>query len=224
MTYIDTHIKKTTIINKGTGFIAVKDIPINTIIIKELPFTIQYPFHSDMFQLLYNIFTHHDINITKQFKALSPKNLSNYIIDKTSILQELTRLKLLDSHIYNFFIESFSTEDILLYCAKYICNGFNIDNKPAILFNGTLLNHSCLPNVIFKFDGIYVIFMSIIDIKAGEEICDNYIDITQTKEKRKHLLKTRYGFDCACARCVETNKKISKRYDRMAYKIKQGGL
>ena len=50
-----------------------------------------------------------------------------------------------------------SNEQVSLLIRKYIQNAFNMDNnkieiKPCILFYGAIFNHSCNPNVSFKFD------------------------------------------------------------------------
>ena len=52
---------------------------------------------------------------------------------------------------------------------------------------GTMLNHSCLPNVTFEElkKTNMMIFETCQDIKAGDEICDNYIDITKSTKRAK---------------------------------------
>ena len=83
-----------------------------------------------------------------------------------------------------------------------MCNAFDFGKYgPAILFNGALLNHSCDPNVIFKQENKYMIFKTIKDINKGEELCNNYIDITLPKKRRLSILKSQYGFTCTCNRC-----------------------
>jgi hypothetical protein len=59
-------------------------------------------------------------------------------------------------------------------------------------------------------------FMTIKDIEAGEEICDNYIDITLPKKDRQKHLKEQYGFNCQCQRCNDRNIKL---YDEESIKI-----
>lgn len=40
------------------------------------------------------------------------------------------------------------------------------------------------------------------DIKAGEEITVDYVDIDWPLSKRQAYLKEKYSFDCQCAKCV----------------------
>ena len=55
----------------------------------------------------------------------------------------------MNANILSYFSNNFSEEELSLLCAKYMCNAFQFGNLgPIILFNGTLLNRSCLPNVI----------------------------------------------------------------------------
>ena len=219
MDYIDLRIAKTYIPGKGMGFIATENISNDTIIIKEKPLTnikdnIVY---SDIFQLLYEILKNKQLSI--KFNKLQPKSLQDYSFNKGKkerILSELKSLETHNSEIYSFLIENFNQEEILLYCAKYICNAFQFDNKPVILFNGTIFNHSCLPNVIFGQNGSQMYFMTCRNILKGEEICDNYIDIISNKKERQLQLKEQYGFVCQCERC---NDKNSKKYDNKVLMI-----
>jgi hypothetical protein len=200
-------IRKQSISQKGTGIIATAKIPAKTIIIKEQPaFKIDdnEKIVSDMLQLVHKIMKTENKDKKRRFKTLVPLTLDNYKIDSTAIFMELEKLK--TSHIATYqYLKNINKEKLLLYCAKYMCNAFEFNDLPVILFNGTLLNHSCLPNVIFGRCGDYMIFETIRDIKKGEELCDSYIDITESRGKRKKHLKLQYGFDCQCIRC--TSKK-----------------
>ena len=217
MDFIDPRINKSFIPGKGYGFIALENIPNNTIIIKETPTTIIHDsIHSDIFQLLYLILTNKHL-LTK-FNKLQPKSLQDYSVNKEQILSELKSLKVHNPEIYHYLIDNFSDKEILLYCAKYMCNAFQFDDKPVILFTGTILNHSCLPNVIFGQKGNQMWFVTNREIKKGEEIYDNYVDITLSKKERSEHLKKQYGFDCQCLRCSDKNNKM---YDNDALIIER---
>lgn len=243
--YIDQRVKKLLIKNKGYGYIATDNIPKNTIIIKDQPAFIipetQLIF-SDMFQLLYQILTSSNKDNIKKFYNLVPSNLDNFIFDKDKIittLKELHHPKVttcagsartasavqfgeddnVGQKIYEYFIQ-YTNEDILLLCAKYMCNAFDFHKDgPVILFNGTIFNHSCLPNVIFGKENNMMYFMTVRDINKGEELCDNYINILLPKKQRQEHLKNQYGFNCSCQRCLETNKQILKDLDDQAKSI-----
>ena len=213
MNYIDHRLIKKSIPAKGQGFIAAKDIPKDTIIIKEHPaFSLNSSDTiSDMFQLLYQVFTSEDKDKIKAFYKLAPKNTNKHLHYSKNVRSELIRLKKSKlRYIYDYFKENFSDEEILLYCAKYMCNAFNFpklvkNGDPiegcAILFTGTILNHSCSPNVDFKRVGNSMHFITLRDIKAGEEICDNYVDIDLNKKRRQRRLLDQYGFLCECEKC-----------------------
>lgn len=54
--------------------------------------------------------------------------------------------------------------------------------------------------------------MAISDIKKGEEVTINYIDLLLNREYRKKLLKQAYLFDCKCKRCIEPIEKSTDRF------------
>lgn len=226
MSYLDSRLKKTIIPNKGFGIIATDDIKKGELLIKDIPFTItSNKIYSEIFQLIYEALN--DTNITTKFMKLQPKSLDNYNIHKNKIKMELNKVKTINNEMYNFFINNYTFDDILLLCAKYMSNAFDFKGKPAFLFTATLLNHSCLPNVIFGENDGYMIFIAVRDIQKGDEICDNYIDITLPKKERKKYLMEQYGFECCCERCIEKgtyyisdNKSIlieKERFDVFGY-------
>jgi hypothetical protein len=202
MSYLDKRIKKCIIPNKGFGMVATDNIKKGTVLIRDIPFTIPTnKIYSEIFQLIYEVINNE--NMSKKFFKLQPKSLNGYKIDKNKIGNELIKVKNNDANMYNFFVDNYTFDELLLFCAKYMCNAFEYQGKPCFLFTGTLLNHSCLPNVIFGNNGNEMIFVAVRDINKGEEICDNYIDITlPRKERKKHLLE-QYGFECYCEQCIK---------------------
>jgi hypothetical protein len=202
-------IKLEKIPNKGKGLIALEKIPIGTIIVKELPI-VKIPSNetifSDMFQLLF-IIVNADAPTKKLFSSLLPETPDNFMHHKKNIFKELKNLSKmknkLANKIYYHFITNFSSDEIVLLCAKYICNAFDFGPAgPVILPTGTLLNHSCNPNVTFNVENGFMVFKTNRNIKAGEELCDNYIDPTLPIALRKSMLKKRYGFECMCTKCL----------------------
>lgn len=209
--YIDTRLKKCIIQGKGSAIVTRKNINKGEILIEDIPYVIkEKKFKSDMFCMLYEILNDH-INIIQKFLNLYPKSLNDYLMDdsiKNNINSTFKSLKKIDITKYNFF-KKYTREQIYLYCAKYICNGFNYYNRSAFLFTGTLLNHSCIPNVIFGEKDGKMVFIAARDIQMNEEICDNYIDISLSHKKRKHILKYRYGFVCNCQRCKSNDSQYN---------------
>lgn len=202
--FIHPDIQKQSIKDKGTGFIAKRSIPARTVIIRELP-AFKIPDDEkivcDMLQLLYYIFTCPDRDKWKAFKKLHPESLDSYKIDWGEIHPRLDKL----AKVYPEkarYLKNLDRDKLRLACAKYCCNAFNFNGgKPAIFFEGTRLNHSCLPNVVFGKVGDYMVFETVRNIKQGEELCDNYIPILRCRSDRIRKLKSQYGFLCNCVRC-----------------------
>lgn len=220
--FIDPRLKKCNIKGKGTAFVTRNNIKKGEVLIEDVPYMIRtknYP--SDIFCMLHQILNDNEVFIEK-FMNLYPKTLQEYSFDitiKRKIHDELKQLKKKDVSIYNFLIKRYTMEQIYLFCAKYICNGFDYNNTSSFLFVGTLLNHSCLPNVIFGEKDNKMVFVAARDILKNEEICDNYIDLTLSTNERKNLLNTRYGFVCTCQRCTTNCKPHYVLHDDAVDKI-----
>mmetsp|Transcript_26853 Transcript_26853/g.30735 ORF Transcript_26853/g.30735 Transcript_26853/m.30735 type:complete len:684 (+) Transcript_26853:19-2070(+) len=119
------------------------------------------------------------------------------------------------------------TKDILKTMVSQIdLNGFSIsdvDNKTiglGLYIQGSIMNHSCQPNLIQTFSyGINGQLLSLLitaskDISQNEEMCISYIDLLQDTAiiRMKRLMKE-YRFQCDCLRCVKTSP--SKTYETM---------
>lgn len=222
MVYIDQRLKKTKIHGKGYGFIAKEQIKAGEIIIKEHPsITIEnQEIYSEIFQLLYLILSNDQLK--EKFKMLYPDTIENISIDQATIVNELKKkVAVKNNTMYEFFAKNYKMSEIMVLCAKYMCNAFEFKDKPVILFTGTILNHSCLPNVIFGEKDNQMYFMAVRDIEKGEEICDSYIDITLPIKKRKTELKKQYGFDCQCERCIVQDIDLIKKFHKDAINIEK---
>src|SRR5579872_3603815 len=154
--FIDHRLQITVIPNKGRGIIAKEKIPKNTIIMKEVP-SIILPsdeiIFSDMFQLLYIIACSRP-EIKHQFYLLQPNKIDQFVCHRKRMVQSFEKLSTIQNRhakrIYTYFKRNFTIDELLLMAAKYMCNAFDFGiGGPVILFTGTLLNHSCDPNVSF---------------------------------------------------------------------------
>ena len=67
----------------------------------------------------------------------------------------------------------------------------------------TLLNHSCRPNCLNCFRGLEVLLVANRDIKKGEELTINYIDVIKPVWERRAMLEEKSHFFCVCERCLE---------------------
>jgi hypothetical protein len=202
---IHHHVNQFNSNNKGAGLIVIENIPKNTIIIKEKPGAfISYEnksesSHNDMYRMIYKIFYQSPNETVLKFLKLTPHILDLYCLPYAFYKSEIVTIQ--NKKIRNTLL-SIESKDLRLYCAKYCRNAFRFLNGSALLFNGTLNNHSCYPNVSFKESDGYMIFKTIRDIRKGEELYISYINTTNmnTKERQNHLLKN-YGFICECIKC-----------------------
>jgi hypothetical protein len=78
--------------------------------------------------------------------------------------------------------------------------------KPSRLLGmyplAAMLNHSCVPNAIRVFSGDVMVAHANTNIVKGQEIVWSYLPPTQPYPVRSDTLQNRYGFECACERCV----------------------
>ncbi|KAI9598568.1 hypothetical protein BDF19DRAFT_346444, partial [Syncephalis fuscata] len=65
----------------------------------------------------------------------------------------------------------------------------------------SLLNHSCRPNCIYRFDGVQLQVIAQRPISAGEELTISYIDWIYGPNERTNQLERQYFFQCQCLRC-----------------------
>jgi hypothetical protein len=88
--------------------------------------------------------------------------------------------------------------------------GVHLSNDPSMNMNAVALfreasmfNHSCVPNVEFKWNPKEPAgeFFALEDISEGSELLVSYIDSFAPKEDRSKYLKGTYGFDCDCPKC-----------------------
>lgn len=201
--------------DKRYGYYAIKDIPKHTIILIEKAAVDLYnePKYYEMFQILYKVFR--DKKLKSKFSRLLPDtSAGNTLITCEMIKKDLELLDELPE-IRAYFLK-INAEELLLYCLKYLRNGFGTE-EPIILFKGAMMNHSCIPNVIFIQEGNIMYFVTARDIQRGEEICDTYLDITLNKKDRQKRLLDQYGFICRCERCIKETRKHKNAVEQIIH-------
>jgi hypothetical protein len=175
----------------GISTYSKKYIPAGTIIIREQIKNIytltrespEYPFALIAEMLKTNL---------DQFENLTPFELDATI----NIDYETIRTK------HEKYLPLLSREDAILAYAKYKRNAFSFNMNPGFLFYATKLNHSCMPHVkYYPSENNMMVFETIRPIKAGDEVCDSYINSNFPYEERQKLLLSRYGFKCQCEKC-----------------------
>jgi len=199
--FIDYRLNLISIKDKGIGYTCTQPISGNTVIIKEKPviYLKSQNVISDIFEILHQIMTSSELIITK-FNHFAPHSI-NTNEHHDIIMNELNRIK--DTHLYDFFIKKYSIDEIILMSLKYICNCFDLPKLgPCVSFIGCKLNHSCYPNVVFGFKDGFIQFVTTRHISPGEELCDNYVNLTHSIQVRQYRLLHQYNFKCVCPRCV----------------------
>jgi hypothetical protein len=97
--------------------------------------------------------------------------------------------------------------------ARFRSNNFAISGPllvplaDAVFPFAAMLNHSCAPNVVPRYEceqgsAPVMSFITLCDIKAGEELLHSYVDLCQGPRARAAQLKRNYGFACKCTRCL----------------------
>jgi len=91
---------------------------------------------------------------------------------------------------------------------KISCNSFTIcdaELQPlgvGIYQTPSLLNHSCHPNCVAIFNGARLLVHATENIKQGDELTISYTELLCPSYQRKQDLKSRYLFECSCAKCI----------------------
>lgn len=143
-------------------------------------------------------------------------------MDKWNIIQNMSgsedteQTRECENNVVNYLIDywklDFSKEDVRHVVEVLKSNAFEINtstkNKPGGLGRGvfpllSLLNHSCAPNVTFRYveDDSMECF-AIKDIRADEELFSSYISLNDDTETRRDILRAGWNFECQCVRCV----------------------
>ena len=102
----------------------------------------------------------------------------------------------------------FDAATLFEYYCKICINSFSILNNDlndigsALYVEESFFDHSCTPNAAPVSNGMYLEVRAIKEIKHGEKITINYVDLKDDLEVRRKSLNERYYFDCHCPRCT----------------------
>lgn len=179
----------------GIGTYARQAIPAETIIIQELPQNIPDANDDDYrFKFIKHLLENEKTR--REFLQMVPTKLD----DTMDVGRDL-------SAGHAKYLPDLTYDEMKLYFLKIRRNAFSFENHPSLLFYSTRMNHSCNPSVRYykdkKGNKECMTFKTRRAIEANEEIFDSYIDSTLPKSERQNALKTRYGFECACDKCLE---------------------
>lgn len=101
-----------------------------------------------------------------------------------------------------FAKQLFEDEDTFLnYLGK-----FNINNQNGGMYLvQSHMNHNCWPNVAIEYPNrmsqYKLAVRALRDIKAGDQLCETYVNPRWDKETRSNYLDKSYMFKCQCERC-----------------------
>lgn len=89
------------------------------------------------------------------------------------------------------------------------------DNYIAIFPILSRANHSCSPSAHFFFDSHTWCgeFRAIRDIGEGDELTIWYVDVLESRDRRRELLKEQYFFDCTCEACELSSPELRNESD-----------
>ncbi|KAL2165987.1 hypothetical protein VTG60DRAFT_3477 [Thermothelomyces hinnuleus] len=68
------------------------------------------------------------------------------------------------------------------------------------------VNHSCVPNTMRSFVGDMLVSRATRDIKAGEELFQQYMPVRTVVDVRNAQLRESWGFECACELCARESR------------------
>jgi len=68
--------------------------------------------------------------------------------------------------------------------------------------HASYMNHACVANTMRSFIGDVFISRATRDIKAGEELFQQYVPVRSLPDVRNKQFKDGWGFECACALCA----------------------
>ncbi|CAH1785327.1 unnamed protein product [Owenia fusiformis] len=79
----------------------------------------------------------------------------------------------------------------------------------AIYPTASLMNHSCIPNIISSFNKDTLVVCAVEDVPAGGEIFNCYGPHANRMDlrERQEALRIQYFFDCTCQACISDGKK-----------------
>eukprot|EP00600_Ochromonadales_sp_CCMP1393_P017623 CAMPEP_0175026218 /NCGR_PEP_ID=MMETSP0005-20121125/17605_1 /TAXON_ID=420556 /ORGANISM="Ochromonas sp., Strain CCMP1393" /LENGTH=703 /DNA_ID=CAMNT_0016285267 /DNA_START=103 /DNA_END=2217 /DNA_ORIENTATION=+ len=92
-----------------------------------------------------------------------------------------------------------------LMCNIYtLVDDFNVEAGLALYPFTSMINHSCVPNCVQRFDHTgRIIIRCMKDIQVHEELTVSYIDVGNPSWYRRRELLNTYYFLCDCPRCGE---------------------
>ena len=96
-------------------------------------------------------------------------------------------------------------EDFVKFSSIFKMNAFGDSNGNQMVYNIlTRMSHSCAPNCVTKFVGVYKVLRVIVPVKQGEELTISYNE--EHNNKPTHFRRHRYlnfkDFTCHCPRCM----------------------
>lgn len=152
---------------------------------------------------------HFFFKLSKTSSTWQTKYLSQakQVYDNVLLLPKVSVL--FDTDAKKCFLQHLVTHHFLIIKNNALVSGNPWD--VVSVFNVlSMLNHSCAPNVFHPRTGKQQCCITIRPVKRGQQLFISYLSSNDlsTIEQRQQKLKTSWGFDCTCERCVPTGEPI----------------
>lgn len=137
-------------------------------------------------------------------RSFSPESLSKL----TQVLNNHQRMWNEGSTETERWLSAEAVESILLRIqmnAFYLADDTLTSVAAGSFGYGSLMNHSCLPNVFATYDlaNRKQTFRALKAIAEGDELVNSYVDLMQTRAERGVVLMKDYAFRCSCPHCTD---------------------
>ncbi|KAF7972171.1 hypothetical protein HWV62_18742 [Athelia sp. TMB] len=178
---------------KGMGAIAIKSIKFGDLILSEQP-----------------LFT-----VKSQLGIVPLPVIVKKLVPKSDI-EKRQYINLANCHVgaKHPFIGIYETN--ALPCGP--TGGDKVTNKGAIFLEACRFNSSCIPNTINYWNAAkgVIEFRALKDVDEGEELCICYTKELQSREARRNILRSKFGFICQCAACSLSTEEVKASDNRRA--------
>lgn len=151
-----------------------------------------------------------------------------FSVDVEARLEEkVTEMEEQDREAFFAMANSFP-EVTCVPAAIFMTNSFDMSDHPdgdasAIYCAIGKLNHSCVPNAQQTHipETSEEVLIASRTVECGEELCDCYIDLRQSRTERRKELRELFRFDCNCSACSINDPAVVAADDARRKRAKQ---
>lgn len=128
---------------------------------------------------------------------------ANVVLDVYKLYKYIMIIPSIEKAFDSEHNQRFLTHLILHHLAINVTNATESEFTASIGTVLSLFNHSCAPNLYNYSVDNRKFCVTIRPVKKGEQLFISYLgrDDNQTANQRKHILKTKWNFECKCDKC-----------------------